>query len=45
MSHRTETVDEALEDHDVTLALTPGQLFLAVLALWLFLRFLRGLRG
>ena len=44
MTDRTESVEEALGDHDVTLALTPGQLLVAALALWLFLRFLRGLR-
>jgi hypothetical protein len=45
MSRPTETVEEALEDHDVTLALTPGQLLIGAIALWVLLRFLRGLRS
>jgi hypothetical protein len=45
MTHRTETVEDAIEDHDVTLALTPGQLLVAAVALWLFLRFLRSFRS
>ena len=44
MTDTTESVDEALADHDVTLALTPGQLLLAVIGVYLLLRFLRGLR-
>jgi hypothetical protein len=39
------TLDEALERHDITLALTPGQLLLLVVGVWALLRFLRGLRG
>lgn len=45
MTEHPESLGEAVEDHDVTLALTPGQLVLAVVAIWLLLRFLRGLRG
>ena len=45
MTEGTETLDEAIEDHDVTLALTPGQLVLLLVGLYLLLRFLRGLRG
>lgn len=45
MTERPEPLDEALEDHDVTLALTPGQLLLAVVGIWVLLRFIRGLRG
>jgi hypothetical protein len=41
----TEPLDEAIEDHDVTLALTPGQVILLLIGLYLILRFLRGLRG
>jgi hypothetical protein len=41
----TETLEEALDDHDVTLALTPGQLLLLVIGVYLLLRFIRGLRG
>jgi hypothetical protein len=42
---RTEPLDEAIADHDITLAFTPGQLLLIVIGLYLLLRFLRGLRG
>jgi hypothetical protein len=45
MTEHPESLAEAVEDHDVTLALTPGQLVLAVVGIWLLLRFLRGLRG
>ena len=45
MTDETETLDEAIEDHDVTLALTPGQLLLLVIGVYLLLRFIRGLRG
>ena len=43
-SRPTESVDDALADHDVTLALTPGQLLLAVIGVYLLLRVIRGLR-
>jgi hypothetical protein len=39
-----ESLAEALEDRDVTLALTPAQLILVVLGLWLLLRIVRSLR-
>ena len=45
MTEPTETLEQAIEDHDVTLALTPGQLALLVIGLYLVLRFLRGLRN
>ena len=45
MTDETETLDEAIDDHDVTLALTPGQLLLLVIGVYLLLRFIRGLRG
>jgi hypothetical protein len=44
MSDRPESLGEALEDHDVTLALTPAQLLLLLIGLWLLLRIIRGLR-
>ena len=44
MTEHPESLTEAIEDHDVTLAMTPGQLLLAVVGIWLLLRFLRGLR-
>jgi hypothetical protein len=40
-----ESIHEALDDYDVTLAMTPGQLVLVVLGIYLLIRFLRGLRG
>jgi hypothetical protein len=42
---QTEPLDEAMAEHDVTLALTPGQVLLLLVGLYLVLRFLRGLRG
>jgi hypothetical protein len=44
MTDRPESLEQALEDHDVTLAMTPGQLLLLLLGIWLLLRILRGLR-
>ena len=44
MTDTTESLDEALADNDVTLALTPGQLLLAVIGLYLLLKLIRGLR-
>ena len=43
MSER-ESLAQAIEDRDVTLALTPAQLILTVLGLWLLLRIARSLR-
>ena len=45
MTERPESLHEALEDHDVTLALTPGQLILLVLGVWLVVKILRSLRS
>ncbi len=45
MTDPTETLDAALEDHDVTLALTPAQLLLLVVAVWLLVKLLRNARG
>ena len=45
MTDTTETLHEAIEDHDVTLALTPGQLILVVIGVYLLLRIIRGLRS
>ena len=41
----TESLEEAIDDHDITLALTPGQAVLLLVGLYLLIRFLRGLRG
>ena len=43
MSER-EPFSRAVADHDVSLALTPGQLILLVIGLFVLLRVLRGLR-
>ena len=45
MTEHPESLREAAEDHDLTLALTPAQLVLAVVVIWVLLRFIRGLRG
>ena len=45
MTERPESLAEAVEDRDITLALTPAQLLLAVVGIWMLLRFIRGLRG
>lgn len=44
MTEQPESLEAAIEDRDITLALTPGQLLLALVGLWLLLRFIRGLR-
>lgn len=45
MTEHPESLAEAVEDHDITLAMTPAQLLLAVIGIWLLLRFIRSLRG
>jgi hypothetical protein len=45
MTEHPENLAEAVEDHDVTLAMTPGQLIAAVIGIWLLVRFIRSLRG
>ena len=45
MTDQPEPIDQAIANHDITLALTPGQLILLVVGVYLILRFLRGLRG
>lgn len=44
MTDRPESLHEALEDRDISLALTPGQLLLLVVGVWLLVKILRGLR-
>ncbi len=44
MTEQTETLDEAIEDHDITLALTPVRLLLLVVGVYVLIRFIRGLR-
>jgi hypothetical protein len=45
VTEQTESLEQALEDHDITLALTTGQLLLLVVGAYILMRFLRGLRG
>ena len=45
MTEHPESLAEAVDDRDITLALTPGQLILLVIGVWVLLRFIRGLRG
>jgi hypothetical protein len=44
MTEHPESLEEAIDDRDITLALTPGQLIVAVIGIWLLLRFIRSLR-
>ena len=44
MTKDRESFAQALDDRDVTLALTPAQLILLVLGIWLLLRIVRDLR-
>lgn len=44
MTEHPEPLSQAIADRDITLALTPGQLLLAVVAIWVLMRFLRSLR-
>ena len=44
MTDMPESIDEALEDRDITLAFTPGQIALLVIGVFVLLRVLRGLR-
>jgi hypothetical protein len=44
VSNQPESLEEAVEDYDVTLAMTPGQVLLLLVGLYLLVRFLRGLR-
>jgi hypothetical protein len=45
MTDTTETLEEAIENRDVTLAVTPAQLLLLIIGVYLLLRVIRGLRG
>ena len=44
MSERREGFAEAVAERDFTLALTPSQLIVLVIGVWLLLRIIRGLR-
>jgi hypothetical protein len=45
MTEQPESLAEAVENHDVTLAMTPAQLIAVVIGIWLLVRFIRSLRG
>ena len=45
MTDAPRTMDEALAENDVTLAMTPGQLLLFVIAVFVVVRLIRKLRG
>ena len=45
MTEHPESLADAVEDRDITLALTPGQLITAIIGIWLLVRFIRSLRG
>jgi len=45
MTEHPESLAEAVEDRDITLALTPGQLIAAIIGIWLLVRFIRSLRN
>lgn len=45
MTELRESLSAAVEDRDITLAMTPGQLLLLVVAVYALVRFVRGLRG
>ena len=45
MTEHPESIQDALDDYDVTLALSPAQLLLLVVGIYLLIRFLRGMRG
>ena len=45
MTDTTETLEQAIDDHDITLALTPAQLLLLVIGVYVLIRLIRGLRG
>ena len=44
MSEDRASLAKAIEDRDISLALTPAQLILLVLGMWLLIRVLRSLR-
>ena len=44
MTDTPESLDQAIADHDVTLAMTPAQLLLLILGFYVLIRVIRGLR-
>ncbi len=45
MTDRPESLARAVEERDITLALTPAQLVLLVVGVWLIVKLLRSARG
>lgn len=45
MTDAPRPIDDALEEHDVTLAVTPRQLLLLVIGIFVLLRLVRRLRA
>ena len=45
MTDQPESLERAVDDYDVTLAMTPGQVLLLFVGLYLLMRFLRSLRS
>jgi hypothetical protein len=45
MTEHPESLEQAVEDHDITLALTPAQLVLLVIGVFVLVRVLRALRA
>ncbi len=45
MTERPESLTQAVDERDITLALTPTQLVLLVVAVWLVVKLLRNARG
>jgi hypothetical protein len=45
VTEHPESLTEAIDDRDITLALTPAQLILAAIGIWLLVRFIRTLRS
>jgi hypothetical protein len=45
MTDTTESLDTAIEQQDITLALTPAQLLLLVIGVYVLVRIIRGLRS
>jgi hypothetical protein len=44
MTEHPESLSDAIEDRDITLALTPGQLILLVVGVWIIVRLIRSRR-
>ncbi len=45
MTDTIESLEQAIEDRDITLAMTPAQLLLLILGVYVLIRVIRRLRG